>query len=124
MISSISSLRELDIRSSSPSPFTSSAPSSPSVSTLPSGFNGTVDTIRKGHVEAARSAVRPGPMRDELEDEIERDCEALRSFLQAAQIIDEISPRSQDSIIGTGERLACKIVAAGLRDKVGDNSDR
>jgi aspartate kinase len=33
------------------------------------------------------------------------------------QIIDEISPRSQDSIVGTGERLACKIVAAALRDK-------
>jgi aspartate kinase len=34
------------------------------------------------------------------------------------QIIDEISPRSQDSIVGTGERLACKIVAASLRDRV------
>lgn len=33
------------------------------------------------------------------------------------QIIDEISPRSQDSIVGTGERLACKIVAAALRDR-------
>lgn len=34
-----------------------------------------------------------------------------------SQIIDEISPRSQDSIVGTGERLACKIVAAALRDR-------
>jgi aspartokinase len=34
------------------------------------------------------------------------------------KIIDEISPRSQDSIVGTGERLACKIVAAALRDRV------
>lgn len=32
-------------------------------------------------------------------------------------MIDEISPRSQDSIIGAGEKLACKIVAASLRDK-------
>jgi aspartokinase len=34
------------------------------------------------------------------------------------QIIDEISPRSQDSIVGIGEKLACKIVAASLRDRV------
>jgi hypothetical protein len=32
-------------------------------------------------------------------------------------VIDEISPRSQDSIIGAGEKLACKIVAASLRDR-------
>ena len=32
-------------------------------------------------------------------------------------MIDEISPRSQDSIIGAGEKLACKIVAASLRDR-------
>lgn len=38
--------------------------------------------------------------------------------MRYAQIIDEISPRSQDSIVGTGERLACKIVAAALRDRV------
>lgn len=37
----------------------------------------------------------------------------LRTF----QIIDEISERSKDSIIGIGERLSCKIVAAALRDK-------
>ena len=81
-------------------------------------FHETVDVIKKGHLEAARRSLRPSGLRDELEEEIERDCEALRSFLSAAQIIDEISPRSQDSIIGTGERLACKIVAAALRDRV------
>lgn len=33
-------------------------------------------------------------------------------------MIDEISPRSRDSIIGFGERLGCKLVAAVLRDRV------
>ncbi|RXK35655.1 aspartate kinase [Tremella mesenterica] len=126
LMSSISSLRELDLRSSSPSPFTPSGgrSGSPPISprSLRAGgdvpaFEETVDVLKKGHLDAARLAVRPGAMRDELEDEIERDCESLRSFLYAAQIIDEISPRSQDSIIGTGERLACKIVAAALRNK-------
>ncbi|WWD19710.1 hypothetical protein CI109_104174 [Kwoniella shandongensis] len=133
MSSSISSLTQLDsARSASPSPFTSSAnirsrspPQSPlgetsasssSNSDLPA-FHATVDIIKKGHLEAARATLRAGLLRDELEFEIEGDCEDLRSFLQAAQIIDEISPRSQDSIVGTGEKLACKIVAAALRDR-------
>ncbi|WWC72090.1 uncharacterized protein I206_106050 [Kwoniella pini CBS 10737] len=146
MSSSISSLSQLDlnnnttIRSSSPSPFFSSSsttttinsnrskspPKSPSTpSTFAAqelqdqeeGFHTTVDLIKKGHLEAARNTLKAGSLRDELEDEIERDCESLRGFLYAAQIIDEISPRSQDSIVGTGERLACKIVAAALRDR-------
>ncbi|ORY33373.1 putative aspartate kinase [Naematelia encephala] len=118
MMSSISSLREMDLGSSSPSPFQPSGRRSPDSPSPPSDtFNETVDTIKKGHLQAARLSLRPGPLRDELEEEIERDCDSLRSFLQAAQIIDEISPRSQDSIVGTGERLACKIVAAALRDR-------
>ncbi|WVR00111.1 hypothetical protein IAU59_007253 [Kwoniella sp. CBS 9459] len=134
MSSSISSLSQLDVsgggRSSSPSPFTSSSnrtrspPKSPTTPSLessqtaePEGFHKTVDTIKAGHLEAARATLKPGPLRDELEEEIDKDCEALRGFLYAAQIIDEISPRSQDSIVGTGERLACKIVAAALRDR-------
>ncbi|WRT70148.1 uncharacterized protein IL334_007142 [Kwoniella shivajii] len=134
--SSISSLTQSDLnlnRSSSPSPFTPSSstkgrsrspPKSPTtpagaalVEDTQEGFHNTVDLIKKGHLEAARKTLRPGPLRDELEDEIEKDCESLRGFLYAAQIIDEISPRSQDSIVGTGERLACKIVAAALRDR-------
>ena len=96
MMSSLSSLNQLDLRSGSPSPFQPSngrsAPTSPTIPN-PNGsaydgaaFNDTVDVIRKGHSEAARYAVRAGPMRDELEEEIERDCESLRSFLYAAQV--------------------------------------
>ena len=34
------------------------------------------------------------------------------------QVIDEISPRSKDSIVGFGEKLGCKIITAVLRDRV------
>ena len=36
----------------------------------------------------------------------------------SVQIIDEVSPRSRDTIVGLGERLACKIMTAVLRDQV------
>lgn len=38
-------------------------------------------------------------------------------LVRNSQVINEISDKSQDSIIGIGERLSCKIVAAALRDQ-------
>ncbi|KAL7418051.1 Aspartate/glutamate/uridylate kinase [Mrakia frigida] len=115
-------------RSGSPSPFValSSCNSlASSVSSLPetpaapveASFHATVDQIKSDHFAAAREAIKDEELLEELLYEIERDCEGLRGFLFAAQIIDEISERSKDSIIGIGERLSCKIVAAALRDK-------
>jgi aspartate kinase len=52
----------------------------------PVGLHATVDTLKKGHLDAARATVSEGELRAELEEEIERDCESLRSFLQAAQV--------------------------------------
>ncbi|KAG8807194.1 Aspartokinase [Serendipita sp. 399] len=87
-----------------------------SMSTLPS-FNTTIDLIRSEHLTAARSLVRDQTLLKQLEAEIEKDCDSLRTFLFAAQVIDEISPRSKDCIIGTGERMACKLIASVLCDR-------
>lgn len=97
----------------------SSGTSSPqsSSSTSDPEFYKTVDLLRDEHILAARSSIRDPAILQELEDEIERDCEWLRNFLFAAKIIDEISPRSRDSIVGLGERLACKIMTCVLRDQ-------
>lgn len=81
-------------------------------------FGSTVDLLRSEHLTAARSLIRDQKLLKELEQEIEKDCEGLRTFLFAAQVIDEISPRSKDIIMGIGERMACKLIAAALRDQV------
>lgn len=81
-------------------------------------FDHTVDLIRSEHLTSAKSLIRDPILLKQLEDEIIRDTEVLRKFLEAAQVIEEISPRSKDSIIGSGERMACKLVAAVLRDRV------
>ena len=52
----------------------------------PSSFNGTVDILRLEHLTAARSAVRDPEILKELEYQIERDIDSLRSFLFAAQV--------------------------------------
>ena len=49
-------------------------------------FFATVDLIRSEHVMAARSSITGLPILRELEAEIEKDCDALRSFLMAIQV--------------------------------------
>ncbi|GAA6012317.1 hypothetical protein JCM10207_002801 [Rhodosporidiobolus poonsookiae] len=81
-------------------------------------FDETVDQIKRDHLEAARRViVHSQEVLREVEEDLEYDCERLRGFLRAAQIIDEISTRSKDIIMGVGERLSCRIVAAALRDR-------
>ncbi|KAH0834718.1 Aspartate/glutamate/uridylate kinase [Lanmaoa asiatica] len=80
-------------------------------------FSATVDLIRSEHLEAAKASIKNPEILQEIEAEIHRDCDGLRAFLFAAQVIDEVSPRSRDSIIGFGERLGCKLMTAILRDQ-------
>ncbi|GJN92538.1 hypothetical protein Rhopal_005568-T1 [Rhodotorula paludigena] len=81
-------------------------------------FDDTVDEIKQGHLDAARQVIRNSPdVLAAVEEELEYDCERLRGFLRAAQIIDEISTRSKDIIMGVGERLSCRIITAALRDR-------
>lgn len=84
----------------------------------PQQFELTIEQIRNDHIASARGAIKNEEILEVLEDEIHYDCDQLRSFLMAAQILEEISPRSKDTIIGVGERLSCRIVAAALRDRV------
>ncbi|KAF7728360.1 Aspartokinase [Apophysomyces ossiformis] len=76
-----------------------------------------VKDITQDHLEAAREHVKDPTILQDLENQLQNDCFKLRSFLQAAEIIDEISPRSRDIIASIGEKLSCTIVTAALRDR-------
>ena len=62
-----------------------SSPQSPPSTSEPE-FYKTVDLLRDEHLFAARSSIRDPAILQELEDEIERDCEWLRNFLFAAKV--------------------------------------
>lgn len=79
-----------------------------------------VAALLEDHLAVAVEMIHNDEIRQELEDDIRTDCEKLKSFLEAAQIINEISPRSKDIIIGVGEKLSCRIVAAVLQDRVSE----
>ncbi|KAI5806645.1 Aspartate/glutamate/uridylate kinase [Peziza echinospora] len=75
-----------------------------------------VNVIREDHVKAAKAQIKNQAILDQAVSDIELECTRLSSFLGAAQIIEEISPRTKDIIIGTGEKLSCIFMAAILND--------
>lgn len=91
---------------------------SSSVSSLPvPAFEQTVDILLQEHLVAVDQAVKNDvDLRNRLEADVRADCDRLRQFLQAAKIIDEISPRSKDIILSLGERLSCRLICAALQD--------
>ncbi|KAI1417608.1 aspartate kinase [Hypoxylon sp. FL1857] len=80
-----------------------------------------VDLIKDNHLSVlqafARSPSRLAAHSQIFEDTasaIKKECEGLKRFLLAAQIVGELSARSKDRVISIGEKLACMIVAACL----------
>ncbi|WDK22697.1 aspartate kinase [Colletotrichum graminicola] len=89
-------------------------------------LNRAVDAVRDNHVRLLeKHLVNPNGTLSDLchdifditRDVIFRECESLRGFLLAAQIVGELSPRARDRIISLGERLACRVVSALLNSK-------
>ncbi|KAK9464926.1 Aspartate/glutamate/uridylate kinase [Lipomyces arxii] len=76
-----------------------------------------VNLIRNDHVDVARKLIKSDEILANLESCINEECDLLTRFLSAAQIIDEISPRTKDSIIGAGEKLSCLFMTSLLNDR-------
>ncbi|KAI8984144.1 Aspartate/glutamate/uridylate kinase [Mycotypha africana] len=76
-----------------------------------------VEEIAQDHLHAARAAIKNQEILAHVECQLKEECLKLRSFLEAAEIIDEISSRSKDIIVGMGEKLSCIIATAVLQDR-------
>lgn len=76
-----------------------------------------VNEIRDDHVCAAKRLISNTHVLEGLIKGVEQECMRLSSFLGAAQIIDEISPRTKDVIVGTGEKLSCLFMMALCKDR-------
>ncbi|KAI5922191.1 aspartate kinase [Camillea tinctor] len=78
-----------------------------------------MDLIKTNHLDILNSFLR-SPKHSNFESyedtatSIVNECEAIKKFLLAAQVIGELSPRSKDRVIALGEKLSCMIVAACL----------
>lgn len=76
-----------------------------------------IRTLREQHLAALTSASAKPGLRKEVEKFIHGELERLQGFLKAIQVIRELSPRSQDILLATGERLSAHLLAATLRSR-------
>ena len=83
-----------------------------------SDYIGIIDAMRDDHIQASKNDIRDEKILAELCKDIESECTKVSRLLSAAQILDEISPRTLDNIIGTGEKLSCLYMTALLQDRV------
>ncbi|KAI9831003.1 MAG: Aspartokinase [Phylliscum demangeonii] len=76
-----------------------------------------VHALCEDHLQAAEQWIKSPDERRALVHDIRTECRNLRIFLEALHQIGEVSARSKDKIIGTGERLSCRMITAVLRDR-------
>jgi aspartate kinase len=84
-------------------------------------FHGIIDSIEEHHLEAINELMN-GELREQISDEIQEELRGLKSFLGAISIIGEMSTRSQDVVIGMGEKLSACIFA-GLLNSMGIDAE-
>ncbi len=80
-------------------------------------FEDALVLVEKNHVAAVEQAVESEALRTETIAFIRDELDRLRSFLKAIGVIRELSPRSQDAVLGVGERLSARILSAVLLDR-------
>ncbi|KAF5100970.1 hypothetical protein D0Z03_000704 [Geotrichum reessii] len=79
-------------------------------------FSDSVEAIRTSHIEAAREHIKSPKLLKQLEADIDRECNNVIAIISAARIIEEVSPRTLDSIISAGEKLSCLYMSALITD--------
>jgi aspartate kinase len=84
-------------------------------------FAEIIDCLEEHHIETIKE-IMTGEIQERIIEEIDTELQALNSFLAAISIIGEISPRSHDVIIGTGEKLSACIFT-GLLNSMGIDAE-
>lgn len=73
-----------------------------------------IHKIADTHLSIIYTALN-GQIRDEARESVTAELADLTKFLDSLSFIKEVSPRSHNKIIGTGERLAATVVSGWLR---------
>jgi len=80
-------------------------------------FEVPLEKLEANHRRAVSEAIASLELREEVERWIETELIWLHSFLDAIQVIRELSPRSQDILMATGERFSAFLLSSVLRDR-------
>jgi aspartate kinase len=79
-------------------------------------FTDNIEDIRASHIEATKQIIKSPTLVEELVKKINEECDGVINIISAAKLIDKVSSRTFDSIISTGEKLACLFMTSILKD--------
>ena len=77
----------------------------------------TIDLLEENHLDTIEKTIRDKKIKSQLIDGIKSELYKLKSFLDAIQVIGEVSARSMDVIVSTGEKMSARIFAEVLNDR-------
>ncbi|BFZ57033.1 Aspartokinase [Savitreella phatthalungensis] len=80
-------------------------------------YRAIVAAIEADHIDASTLAIRDRSILEPLVAQISLECAHLNGILNAAQFLQEVSPKTLDNILATGEKLSCMYMAALLNDR-------
>lgn len=80
-------------------------------------YKDAVEAVRNDHLAEAETQIRDSNIRKQLVEDINKECDTVEKFLEAAQVIDEVSARTMDSIMSAGEKLSCLFMSALMNDQ-------
>lgn len=84
-------------------------------------FYRIIDQLEEYHLATARELIEE-PFKEQVVEQVDCELKALKSFLEAINVIGEISPRSHDVIISTGEKLSA-LIFTGLLNSMGIDAE-
>ncbi|KAG4105058.1 aspartate kinase [Neocallimastix lanati (nom. inval.)] len=77
-----------------------------------------LNEIEENHINILNKLITENEeLRLKTEKEIKAECNSLREFLKALEIIKEITPKSSDTILSTGEKLAGIVFTAYMKSE-------
>eukprot|EP00472_Partenskyella_glossopodia_P009731 CAMPEP_0197524252 /NCGR_PEP_ID=MMETSP1318-20131121/8969_1 /TAXON_ID=552666 /ORGANISM="Partenskyella glossopodia, Strain RCC365" /LENGTH=448 /DNA_ID=CAMNT_0043077167 /DNA_START=263 /DNA_END=1609 /DNA_ORIENTATION=+ len=80
-------------------------------------FGPIIDKIEDTHLAIVYSMLKDHSIKEIAREHVSGELNQLKRFLESLTVIREISPRSMDLIVGTGERLSAGVIAAVLQQE-------
>jgi aspartate kinase len=84
--------------------------------TLSTQYRSLIQEVQSDHIRTAESYIKTPTILSILKHDITTECEFVTRLLEAAQTLGEISAKSVDKVISTGEKLSCRFMAALLQE--------
>lgn len=79
-------------------------------------YRSLIEEVQADHIRTAELYIKNPNFLSTLKHDITGECELVTRLLEAAQTLGEISAKSVDKVMSTGEKLSCRFIAALLQE--------